>query len=238
MPPASGPNLELRPTEETYQAFQQAFDHFNWTLFETLLPGCLITFQRKSRSLGYFSGGRFIRGDETRCDEIAMNPVYFRERSTAETLSTLVHEMVHLWQHHYGTPGRGRYHNRQWAEKMKSLGLQPTDTGKPGGRELGDQMTHLIVDGGPFAEQADLLIATGFAITWQEAVLDDQGQDGDGDNPVSGSSTGAPLSPTARRRKSGVRVRYSCPACGLNAWAKHEALLICGEDHLPLTPSG
>lgn len=37
-------------------------------------------------------------------------------------LSTLVQEMVHLWQHHFGKPGRRRYLNKQWADKMDSLG--------------------------------------------------------------------------------------------------------------------
>jgi len=39
-------------------------------------------------------------GEET--DEIALNPSTFRSRSTEETLSTLVHEMCHLWQFHKG----------------------------------------------------------------------------------------------------------------------------------------
>ena len=52
--------------------------------------------------------------------------------------------MVHLWQHHRGTPGRGRYHNQEWAEKMIEIGLMPTDTGKPGGRITGDHMADPI----------------------------------------------------------------------------------------------
>jgi len=30
--------------------------------------------------------------------------------------------MVHDWQKEFGKPGRGRYHNREWAEKMKEIG--------------------------------------------------------------------------------------------------------------------
>jgi hypothetical protein len=44
-------------------------------------------------------------------------------------LSTLVHEMVHVWQETYGNPSRRGYHNRQWAEKMREVGLQPSSTG-------------------------------------------------------------------------------------------------------------
>lgn len=232
-----GLTLDLRPTQETYEAFQQAYDHFNWQLFDALLPGCLITLQRKSRSRGFFAPGRFIRGDETRCDEIAMNPMHFQARSTEETLSTLVHEMVHLWQHHYGSPGRGRYHNRQWAEKMKSLGLHPSDTGGPDGREIGDQMSHYIIDGGPFDQQAKQLINAGFAITWQDSPPEVQ-IDGDGsEDPDSGGASRGPLAPNRKGSKSGKRVKYSCPACGLNAWSRHGAQFICGEDKLTMAPS-
>ncbi len=229
----TAPDLGLRPTEETYQAFQHAYDHFNWILFETALPGCLITFQRKSRSKGYFAGGRFIRGDETRCDEIAMNPTFFRSRTLEQTLSTLAHEMVHLWQHHYGEPGRGRYHNRQWAEKMKSIGLHPSDTGDVGGTEIGDRMTHYIVDDGPFAAAAAELIATGFAITWKDAPP--EAVEVEVTAAVAGSRQTSPI--VNSQSKSGKRVKYTCPACGLNAWSRHEAQLICGADQLPMTPT-
>jgi hypothetical protein len=50
-------------------------------------------------------------------------------------LSTLVHEQAHLWQHHFGKPGRGRYHNREWAAKMVEIGLIPSATGEPGGKQ-------------------------------------------------------------------------------------------------------
>ena len=29
-------------------------------------------------------------------------------------------------------------------------------------------------------------------------------------------------------RREGVRTKYTCPKCGLNAWAKLEVVLLCG----------
>jgi predicted SprT family Zn-dependent metalloprotease len=81
-------------------------------------------------------------------DEIAMNPVYFSIRTIKATLSTLVHEMVHQWQFHFGEPGRRGYHNKQWAARMERVGLMPSDTGEPGGRKVGQSMTHYIIAGG------------------------------------------------------------------------------------------
>ncbi len=100
-------------------------------------------------------------------DEIALNPRYFHDRPVTEVLSTLAHEMVHLWQHHYGKPGRGRYHNRQWAERMKAIGLQPSSTGKEGGQETGDAVI-TTCPGRPLRRGRSELLARGFAITWTE----------------------------------------------------------------------
>ena len=76
-------------------------------------------------------------------DEIALNPSHFRDRSTEQSLSTLVHEMTHLEQHHFGKPSRAGYHNKQWAGMMKAVGLIPSDTGAPGGKEVGQKVTPL-----------------------------------------------------------------------------------------------
>jgi hypothetical protein len=89
---------------------------------------------------GYFCADRFDRTDGQVADEIALNPSHFRNRPVMEVLGTLAHEMVHLWQHHHGKPGRGRYHNREWAAFMKRIGLQPTSTGEEGGKETGDRV--------------------------------------------------------------------------------------------------
>jgi hypothetical protein len=33
----------------------------------------------------------------------------------------------------------------------------------------------------------------------------------------------------ARRRKAASKTKSTCPACGLNAWAKPEVNLVCGD---------
>ena len=140
----------------------------NRSLFEGELPNCLITLQRSKKSYGYFCGDRFGRADGTLTDEIALNPSHFRDRPQEEVLATLAHEMVHLWQHHFGKPGRGRYHNKEWAEKMRSIGLQPTSTGKDDGAETGDVMGHFIVADGPFDRTVRKLLARGLVVLWTE----------------------------------------------------------------------
>jgi len=220
-------NSAIKPTRETYDPLQLAYEALNRALFEGALPNCLITLQRHKKSYGYFCGDRFARTDGTLSDEIALNPSHFRDRPQQEVLATLAHEMVHLWQHHFGKPGRGRYHNLEWAEKMKAIGLQPTSTGKEGGAETGDVMDHMIVADGPFDRTARKLLARGLVVSWTE-------------QPDKRAEARAELDPDG---KSGKRVRYLCPHGDMRAWAKHGAKLVCGEHMEPMvahqpTPRG
>jgi hypothetical protein len=142
------------PTALTYTSLTLAYDFFNMELFSGALPPCLITMQRKKGSYGYFSGDRFqnTAKREEVTDEIALNPMHFATRTPEQVLSTLVHEMVHLWQHHYGTPPRKSYHDKEWARKMRDVGLIPTATGEIGGKETGQKMAHLIAEAGNFKQ--------------------------------------------------------------------------------------
>lgn len=221
-------DANLKPTKETYDRLQQAFDHFNRVLFGGTLPNPLFTYQRRRNTVGYFSPAKFARADGTKADEIALNPTLCAAMPLPVLLSFMVHDMVHLWQHRNGAPGRGRYHNREWAEKMKAIGLHPTATGQEGGDETGEAVMHMIVPGGPVAQAADRLLGKGFAIEWREVLSPPDEAKGE-------SGAAAPPVP-----KSGQRVRYCCPECDLKAWAKQEAQLICGTDQVPMVekPTG
>lgn len=201
------PRAVLAPTPGTYTKFQEAFDYFNMELFADALPQVLITLQRKGRTLGYFSFKRFHgRGRKAKvtAHEIALNPDGFAGNTDEEILSTLVHEQVHCWQYTDGKPSRGRYHNREWAAKMKEIGLQPSDTGKPGGKETGQQMTHYIIPNGPFAVAYKKLQARGFQLHWQSATTGAQG-----------------------KGKQASKTKFTCPDCGQNVWGKPDAQVNC-----------
>lgn len=205
-----------QPTIETYDELQKAYDHFNKALFRGRLPQCLITLQRKASCYGYFCPKRFVaREGELYADEIAMNPEFF-VRSIEEVLSTLVHEMVHLWQAHFGSPGRGRYHNGEWADQMEALGLQPTDGN---GKRTGDHMSHTIIEGGPFAKACKELMAENYTLGWVDIV---------GVILAGLKSPGAPGEPEPEPPKKAARQKYTCPDCGANAWGKPDLSLLCG----------
>lgn len=194
-------------TPAQYRAFQTAYDYFNRKLFQGGLPHVLVTLQRHANTRGYFAAHRFGgRSDETTAHELAMNPDTFTGRTDEEILSTLAHEMAHVWQHTHGTPPRRAYHDREWAAKMKAIGLQPSTTGEPGGKETGQKVTHYIVEGGAYTKAFAELAATGFVLRWQSIPWDGE----------------------RRAKARASKTKYTCPVCQQNAWAKPNAALICG----------
>lgn len=234
----------MTPTEELYNELREAYQFFNDNLFDGELPGCMFTLQRKKNTFGYYSSSRFLRRDARgKTDEIALNPAFFAFRPVENTLSTLAHEMVHQWQWHCGKPSRSGYHNREWAAKMEAVGLMPSDTGAPGGKRVGQRMTHYIIDDGPFTLVCKALLKSGGMISWVdvaskkvpmrivttkpgEAPGEPQAPEGKGDDPDPGIDVAALTAlglrsidePVQQAKTS--KLKYSCPECGMNVWGK------------------
>lgn len=254
----------IRPTEEAYGELQLAYDFFNTELFNGTLPPCLITFQRQKKVAGYFHQNRFGRRDGHTTDEIAINPEYFAVVPVIEVLQTTVHEMAHLWQHHFGNPSRAGYHNKEWADKMESLGLMPSDTGQVGGKRLGQQMADYVITGGRFESATKKLLAIGFAITWLDRfpceppwrfLVPQPGAPTD--SQIDSPTTLERLTPNdefepawiapslvhpalVEQMKTGNRSnrdKYTCPECSLNVWGKPGLRLRCEDCDRLLEPA-
>src|SRR5882724_2053817 len=158
-----------------YQGFQRAYDFFNRELFEGSLPQVLVTLQRHANTKGYFSPERFSgRIDTAAVHELALNPDSFTGRTDEMILSTLVHEMCHVWQQTHGKPPRRSYHDRQWAAKMREIGLQPSSTGEPGGKETGQSVSHYIIPDGQYRLAYAKLATSGFKLHWQSVPAGEQ----------------------------------------------------------------
>ncbi len=239
-------NIPLSPTASFYSALQSAFDHFNTELFEGKLPHCLITLRSASRVYGYHHAGRFISLTGEQLDELGLHPGFFTLRPIESVLSTLVHEMVHHWQEHLGTPSPANTHNQEWARKMESLGLMPSDTGLPGGKRTGRSLSHYIIPDGIFLASCRKLVESGFVIPWldrhlpaapenhQEVVqaLKAAGVEYDVSPPpvtklpekIKGKATVYSPAP----KKAPAREKLTCTQCGIKAWVAPGTKIICG----------
>ncbi|MEY7395841.1 SprT-like domain-containing protein [Pantoea stewartii] len=223
--------MKYNPTGETYNELQVAFDHFNQTLFNGEIPYCLITLQREKKTYGYFSSKRFVhRMDKSFTDEIALNPSYFAVVPLVEIMQTLVHEMTHAWQFHFGKPGRRGYHNKEWAELMESVGLMPSDTGQPGGKKTGEKMADYPIEGGKFlAAYEQLLDKDNFNISWLDRLpvrhAASQALGSASEEQMSAlEALGVELG--SNEQKKPTRFKYTC-SCGINLWGKGDLDVTC-----------
>jgi len=145
--------LELlpTPTQEQFTALNGAYQYFNKKLFRGKLPGCILNFSRKRNTHGFMAPSRWRRVGEKEHNvhEISLTPTTFY-REPKLVFSTLVHEQAHVWQYEFGKPSRNGYHNKQWVAKMIEVGLIPSDTGKPGGKQTGQSVTHYIQKDGRY----------------------------------------------------------------------------------------
>jgi hypothetical protein len=255
---------EKTPTLDVYGELQMAFDHYNEELFVPAgqpLPQCIMTLQRKARTSGYFSRDAFTNRDSgTTVHELAVNPQYFSITPLIETLQTLVHEMTHMWEREYGDPPQ-RYHSKDWADKMESLGLMPSDTGMPGGKKTGQKMGDYVIDGGKFMQATERLLAKNFKFPWADSHVS---------VPQEGEQTYVPESwaeympeegtPMAELEEGGLaatvatlyqstvplhlvisgkpsrtRQKFVCPECHDAAWGKPSLNFACLKHGLPVS---
>ena len=240
--------MATTPTSETYDQFDEAHAYFNKALFDSQLPKCLIVLRRNYQSMGHFAFQRWVNVNCRKTDEIVLNPAYFATHSVMDILQTLVHEMCHQWQAHYGTPTRNGYHNIQWANKMQLLGLMPSSTGLPGGAKTGQRMGDYVIPGGRFERHAMKLIENQFTLPMVDCIIAskpsaqirglaevfientdclpvqmtiaDQFPEVD---LICQHSTAIEHENLMKKRK----ITYKCPSCGAKAWGKSRLAITC-----------
>lgn len=203
------------PSMEISTELQRAFDHFNATLFDNVLPHAVLTLTRLRKYAGMFAPKRWAEAGEKDANfhEIQLDAVVLREKGDMEALSTLVHEMAHLAVHVSGKgPKKGGYHCKNWARLMNDLGLPPVAVVKGKlvpGKETGANCTNTIDPDGVFMAEANKLFKQGFAFTWSGVA--------EAEKPKQEKS-----------KKAGAKVAHTCPSCEDKAWGKASLKLVCG----------
>ena len=98
-------------------------DRFNDRFFGQQMPGSLLSFARLDyRILAAYT---LRRNPQGLLYEITLNTKHL-ERPLWETLETLMHECVHLWQQNQGAhPVARNYHNQEFVDRCRLIGLHP-----------------------------------------------------------------------------------------------------------------
>jgi hypothetical protein len=219
--------IEMSVTAKQFNTLEDLFDYYNEALFENELPDCLVNLSRHKGAHGFFAPERWKdKGTDTIIHEISLNPDTIN-RPDKQWHSTLVHEMVHLWQEALGHPSRQCYHNKEWAAKMETVGLMPSHNGQAGGKKTGQSMTHYVMEGGAF-ETAFSKIDENELAALKLPYL-----------PTLPSLTVTPPTGTGSEpegddedekepKRSGIKVKYTC-FCENNVWGKPDLRMICME---------
>lgn len=104
------------------------FDRFNEEFFGGKLEQCVISFEKtRLNNLGHYVLELNSLGLQ---DNINLNETHARQQPLSETLSTLLHEMVHQYQRRLGSFSEKEnrkkytnYHNKEFLDMVASFGL-------------------------------------------------------------------------------------------------------------------
>lgn len=180
------------------------------------VPDCILCAEsRLKRYRGFIANAAWSDKHGRKLDQITIVFNRGRPLDIKGLASTLVHEMIHATQFRDGTIGNGNYHNADFRDRMRSVGLQTSQTGEPGGADIGTSMTHYIIEGGPFDWVMDAVIAVGFSFPIE--VNDPYPQP----PTIKGKAA-------SEKRKDPSKAKFFCPRCGQIARAKRTASLKCG----------
>lgn len=210
-------NTKISLTKAQYDLLDAAYLFFNKQLFNSELPECMIVLHRKKSSRGYFHAERYVDRESVRTakkkaqiksyDELALNPDTF-DRTDTSILSTLVHEMCHVWQYRCTEKGKEKktsYHDKIWAKKMEEVGLMPSTTGAPGGKKTGQKVTHYVIEGAAFEKHCKKFLVN---------------------RSIKLSSFQLPSTSSESKKN---KIAYICPSCEVKAWGKPKLNIVCGD---------
>ena len=119
---------------------------------------------------------------------------------------------------------------------MVEIGLIPSSTGAPGGKPIGQCVSHYVKPGGRFEVACAEYLASDTAVLFQDRAYrelaegDGSLSDGDGSASSAGNRARLERAQRERERKAASKTRFSCPRCKQNAWASRGANLLCGNE--------
>lgn len=198
------------------------FNKLNAEFFGGELPEVALTIQSKGKrnSMGWFTTGKVWndKAGEVQLHEINIAAEYLNV-SVWETIDTLMHEMVHLWNHVRGiqdTSRGGTYHNAKFKEASIAAGFEYRDS-KPHPK-YGWSFSRLS------AETIERIKGLGinedaFAI----ARKDFEAQQRTAVNTATGEVEGGASEPSEKKQTSW---RLTCPKCNLKLRASKAGVRI------------
>jgi len=215
-------NKELNPTEQMAKSFKDITEYLNAHLFDGQLPPVFITLTRNNKVTGgYFASDQWTNNDTSeQVAEIGINSNLLADGDPLTFYNVLLHELIHLEQYETKTNGRKGYHNQAFADRCDAMGfdIKVSDKDAVEGQKTGQAVATYLRPGG----KAELIIANcPYDLDYsnsQALTIDDAGQP---------QAIPEQEPKQEEPKKSGVRVKYTCPKCGTRLWGKSGLDIIC-----------
>lgn len=215
----------IKPTKEMSKALQSMRDFLNMSLFDGGLPECFITLTRNKNVIGgYHSHDQWQNDNGTQVAEIGINSNFVVDGDQVTLMNVLLHELIHLEQHHKGTQGRAGYHNQDFADRCYQLGLEVTchDQGREG-KQTGNKISTTLLHQG-MAQKAIALCDIDLPYWTSQIIdIDTEGNPKEGQPPTLQGRMPEPK----KKGASGSRTKFVCPTCGAACWGKATLGIIC-----------
>lgn len=162
---------------DIYDVLERIFHRFNEELFKGALGEALdfndivLTLERKNKQIGLLSYRKFKKLEDlvpTYKHQISLNPEYFAIAPKIDVLRVFCQELVRLYRYIYGEKEKMKtdYYDEHFGEYMMTIGLQPSNTGKMGGKEVGKKMSSYILPDGLFLSVCNGLVEDGILLNW------------------------------------------------------------------------
>ena len=194
---------ELTKTSRTTGYLEKLYRQLNADMFNGKLEECIITIQSTPKAYGHVTRSKVWKVKETNHYELNISADTLN-RPIENTVATLLHEMVHIYNMMNGiqdTSRGGTYHNKHFKEKAESVGLIIEKDSK-----IGWSITT------PSEQLIDYIIKQ----DWTDIYMTRN------TGRTSSTNTGKIKKPSSTRK-------YICPCCGNSVRATKTVNIICAD---------
>lgn len=226
---------EVKTSTELYAKIQLVIDELDKRFFsgakKEKIPQLVFAINNKCRScvVAYVQADAlYDKKTDTKLQYMGINPDYL-DRSIGEIVSTVCHELCHVYEHAYIHIPRGGYHDKQWAELMRDCGLEPKYL-----NSSKTAVTHTIIKDGAFEKfiaeftekhGADFFNIVSYSTEVMKRTRKELGiEDDEDDDTPRPDNADKPIKKYNRNK-----IKYVCAGCGLKVWGKSGLSIRCNE---------
>ena len=226
---------EVGTSVELYGKVQTVIDELDKEFFsgkgKQKIPSVVFAINNRCKScvVAYVQADAlYDKSNDKKLQYMAINPDYLN-RSLGEIVSTICHELCHVYENAFIHIARGGYHDKQWAELMSDCGLTPVYLNKSK-----TAVTHKIAEGGVFEEFVkkfeeehgkDFFNIVSYSSELQKRTRKELGiEDGEDDDEPRADNADKPIKKYNRNK-----IKYVCPECQAKVWGKAGLNIYCSD---------